>query len=159
VGVAVMSNGKLIRGHRNMAGEIEHLNFMPGLMPRDVLQAHLVEEGILKSAQIASPSVRTLDDLMLAYRQNAGFARILIDDVMQYMRLVLSMIDSFYDPERIILGGTTVCKLKEALADLFRDPRLSVGEDYEVTCMLGASIGATRRALDSLLSEQENSRS
>jgi N-acetylglucosamine repressor len=155
VGVAVISNGKLIRGHRNMAGEIEHLNLMPGLLPADVLQEHLIEDDILKSAQTASPSVRTLEDLMIAYRQNAGFARILIEDVLQYTRLLLSMIDSFYDPERIILGGMTVRKLQGALGALFVDPRLSVGEDYEVTCMLGASIGAINCALDALLSEQE----
>lgn len=155
VGVAVVSNGKLIRGHRNMAGEIEHLNFMPGLMPADVLQAHLVEEGILRSAQTASPSVRTLEDLMIAYRQNAGFARILIEDVLQYMRLVISMIDSFYDPERIILGGSTVRRLEGALGALLSDPRLSVGEDCEMTCMLGATIGAIHCALDALLGGQE----
>lgn len=155
VGVAVISNGKLIRGHRNMAGEIEHLNFMPGLLPEDVLYARLVEEGILKSAQATSPSVRTLEDLMIAYQQNAGFARILIEDVLRYIRLVLSMIDSFYDPERIILGGKTVRKLQGALGELLSDPRLSIGEDYEPTCVLGASIGAVNCALDALLSEQE----
>lgn len=155
VGVAVISNGKLIRGHRNMAGEIEHLNFMPGLLPEDLLHAHLIEEGILKNAQAASPSVRTLEDLMIAYRQNAGFARFLIEDVLRYIRLVLSMIDSFYDPERIILGGKTVRKLQGALGELLSDPRLSIGDDYEPTCMLGASIGAVNCALDALLSEQE----
>lgn len=159
VGVAVLSNGKLIRGHRNMAGEIEHLNLMPGLLPADVLQAHLIEDGILQNARIASPSVQTLEDLMIAYRQNAGFARILVEDVMQYLRLVLSMIDSFYDPERIILGGTTIRKLQGALSSLFQDPRLSVGENYEEACMLGASIEANHRALNSLLSQQENARS
>ncbi len=159
VGVAVLSNGKLIRGHRNMAGEIEHLNLMPGILPADVLQTHLIEDGILQNARIASPSVHTLEDLMIAYRQNAGFARILVEDVMQYLRLVLSMIDSFYDPERIILGGTTIRKLQGALSSLFKDPRLSVGENYEEACMLGASIEANHRALNSLLSQQENARS
>lgn len=154
VGAAVFSNGKLIRGHRNMAGEIEHLNLMPGILPADVLQAHLIEDGILKNARTASPSVQTLEDLMIAYRQNVGFARILVDDVMQYLRLVLSMIDSFYDPERIILGGTTVRKLQGALSALFQDPRLSIGENYEEACMLGVSIEAVQRALDKLLSEQ-----
>jgi predicted NBD/HSP70 family sugar kinase len=153
VGVAVLSNGKLIRGHRNMAGEIEHLNLMPGILPADVLQAHLIEDGILKNARTASPSVQTLEDLMIAYRQNTGFARILVDDVMQYLRLVLSMIDSFYDPERIILGGTTVRKLQEALSALFQDQRLSIGENYEEACMLGVSIEAVQCALDKLLSE------
>ncbi len=158
VGLAIMMGGKLIRGHRNMAGEIEHLNLMPGLLPEDVLQAHLAERGILKSAQIASPSVRTLDDLMIAYRQNAGFARILVEDVLQYLRLVLSMIDSFYDPQRVILGGTIPRKLHEALGPLYHDPRLLVGGDYEASCMLGASIGAVDRALELLLSEQDPSR-
>ena len=127
VGIAVLSNGKLVRGHRNMAGEIEHLNLMPGLQSVDVLQAHLVEHSILHSAQIASPSVRTLDDLMIAYRQNAGFARILVEDILQYMRLLISMIDSFYDPKRIIMGGEIISKLREALIPLFNDPRLSIG--------------------------------
>lgn len=158
LGVAVMSNGKLIRGHRNMAGEIEHLNLVPGLLPEDVLQAHLVEDGIIKNAQTASPSVHTLEDLMIAYRQNAGFARILVGDVTQYLRLALSMIDSFYDPQRVILGGSTVQKLHEALAGLFRDPRVSLGEDYEQSCMLGASIEAIRCALDALVGDQENNK-
>ena len=159
VGVAVMSNGKLIRGHRNMAGEIEHLNLVPGLLPEDVLQAHLVEDEIIKNAQAASPSVHSLEDLMIAYRQNVGFARILVGDVMQYLRLALSMIDSFYDPQRIILGGSTVQKLKEALGSLFRDSRISLGEDYEQSCMLGASIEAIRHALDALIGDQENAKS
>ncbi len=153
VGVAVMSNGKLIRGHRNMAGEIEHLNLVPGLLPEDVLQKHLVEDEIIKNAQTASPSVRSLEDLMIAYRQNAGFARILVGDIMQYLRLALSMIESFYDPQRIILGGSIVQKLKEALAGLFQDPRISIGEDYEQSCMLGASIEAIRHALDTLVGD------
>jgi predicted NBD/HSP70 family sugar kinase len=132
---------------------------MPGILPADVLQAHLIEDGILQNARIASPSVQTLEDLMIAYRQNAGFARILVDDVMQYLRLVLSMIDSFYDPERIILGGSTIRKLQGALSSLFQDPRLSVGDNYEEACMLGASIEANHRALNMLLSQQDNTRS
>jgi len=153
VGVAVMSNGKLVRGHRNMAGEIERLNLVPGLLPEDVLQEHLVEDEIIKNAQTASPSVRSLEDLMIAYRQNVGFARILVGDIMQYLRLALSMIESFYDPQRIILGGSIVQKLKEALAGLFQDPRVSIGEDYEQSCMLGASIEAIHYALDALIGD------
>jgi len=113
-----------------------------------------VEDGIVKNAQTASPSVATLDDLMIAYRQNAGFARILVEDILQYLRLVLSMIDSFYDPQRIILGGSTVQKLKDVMTGLLRDPRLSIGEDYEESCMLGASIEAIHHALDAMLGEQ-----
>jgi len=156
VGVAVLSNGKLVRGHRNMAGEIEHLNLLPGLQSMDVLQTHLVEHSILHSAQIASPSVQTLDDLMIAYRQNAGFARILVDDILQYLRLVISMIDCFYDPKRIILGGEILSKMQEVLLPLFNDPRLSIGGDCETSCMVGASIGAIDLALDNILIEQEN---
>lgn len=156
VGVAVLSNGKLVRGHRNMAGEIEHLNLMPGLQSVDVLQSHLVEHSILHSAQTASPSVQTLGDLMIAYRQNAGFARILVEDILQYLRLVIAMIDCFYDPKRIILGGEIISKMMEALLPLFNDPRLSIGGDYETSCMVGASIGAIDLALDTMLIEQEN---
>ncbi|MEA4928554.1 MAG: ROK family transcriptional regulator [Candidatus Limiplasma sp.] len=159
VGIAVMSNGKLVRGHRNMAGEVEHLNLIPGLQTVDVLQSHLIEQSVLQSAQTASPSVRTLDDLMIAYRQNAGFARILVEDILQYLRLVLSMVDCFYDPKRIILGGVMIQKLREALVPLFADPRVSEGGDYETSCMVGASIGAFDQAVSALLGETDTVRS
>ena len=159
VGIAVMSNGKLVRGHRNMAGEIEHLNLIPGLQAVDVLQTHLIEQSILRKAQIASPSVKTLDDLVIAYRQNAGFARILVEDILQYLRLVISMIDSFYDPKRIILGGEIITRLQEAFSPLINDPRLSIGGNCETSCMVGASIGAIDLALDAILTEPENVRS
>ena len=155
VGIAVLSNGRLVRGHRNMAGEVEHLNLMPGLQSTDVLQTHLTEHSILRSAQTASPSIQSLEDLMIAYRQNAVFARLLVEDILQYLRLVISMIDCFYDPKRIVLGGEIFCKLQEALAPLFVEPRLSIGGDFEASCMVGASIGAFDLALDAMLKDPD----
>ena len=158
VGIAVLSNGRLVRGHRNMAGEVEHLNLMPGLQSADVLQTHLTEHSILRSAQTASPSIRTLEDVMIAYRQNAGFARLLVEDILQYLRLVVSMIDCFYDPKRIVLGGEIFCKLQDALSPLLVDPRLSIGGDFEASCMVGATIGAFDLALDTMLTDSEYGR-
>lgn len=156
VGIAVLSNGKVVRGYRNMAGEVEQLNLMTGLHSADVLETHLVEHSILHSAQSAMPSIRNLDDLMIAYRQNAGFAHILVDDILQYLRLLISMVDCFYDPKQIVLGGAIISKMQEAFQPIFADPRLSIGADCATSCVVGASVGAFDLALDTLLSEQEN---
>lgn len=151
VGVAATSGGKVIRGCSNCAGEVEHLNLMPNGVFKDTLSEHLVEANILQTLRGASVVAESMDDLMAAYRQKLGYARLQVEDFLQYMRLVLSMIDCFYDPQQIILGGSAIQSLLPVLSDLLANPHLSVGEDYETASLLGASIGAEGYALDRLL--------
>lgn len=152
LGLAATGGGKLLRGCRNSAGEIERLNVMPNVNPGDTIRAHLVEEEILRAARQAEPPIWSMEELMASCRQGVPFALERVADFVQYLQIMLAMIDCFYNPESIILGGPTVQCLAPALRERIQPGHVSLGEDYETACTLGASIGAQRYALDKLFS-------
>lgn len=150
VGVAATMNGKLLRGNRNESGEIEGIKAGNG----GVLHDHLVETALIRRAQVAEPSVHSMNDILIAYRQDIGWAKILIGDFLRCLKMTLDMIGAFFDPYSIILGGSIVAMIEDILKREPLDPRLSIGNDYGVACMLGAALIAQHKATETMIQEE-----
>lgn len=154
VGLATVSNGQLVRGENNAAGEIEHMPLGPGLHGPDTLQHHLIEAEILQRAQSVDPSIQQVESIVAAYRQQMGWAVLLINDFIRYLKLTLGLISGLLNPRHIILGGTIIPKLSGLLNDVTEDGQVLIGEDYGEALMTGAAICALRHATQSLVTGQ-----
>lgn len=149
VGVAVTINGKLLRGKSNEAGEIDNVPSGGAL-----LQDHLVETSLVRRAQHAEPSVRTIDDILAAYRLQVSWARLLISDFLSNLNTAIHMVAGFFDPHTIILGGSIVPRITGLLSEEALDPRVRIGENYGDACITGAAIVAQRQAVEHLLTRE-----
>lgn len=147
VGVAATASGRLLRGMRNGAGEIDGIPAAGG----GLLQDHLVEASLIRRAQRVEPRAKTLDDILLAYRQDVGWARMLMGDFLRCLRNVIAMVSGFFDPHLIILGGSIVPKVSALLSSEPFGPQVVIGENYGDACITGAAIIAQRIAVERLI--------
>jgi predicted NBD/HSP70 family sugar kinase len=154
VGLAAVSNGQLIRGENNAAGEIEHMPLGPGIQGPDTLERHLIEAEIVKRAQAVDPSIRLVESIVTAYRQQMDWAVLLINDFIRYLKLTLALINGLLNPRHIILGGSIIPKLSDLLKDVTEDGQVLIGEDYGDALMTGAAICALRHATQELVTGQ-----
>lgn len=109
VGSSVVIDHKLYRGKRNMAGEIGHICINPsGNMcecgKRGCLQSYMADWSILREARTVKENV-TLEEVFEAYRQNQPWARNLIDRVLEYLSITISILSNTYSPDILILCG------------------------------------------------------
>lgn len=150
VGVAVTVNGKLLRGRSNEAGEVDNVPAANG----GVLQDHLVESFLLRRARMVEPDVRSMEDIMQAYRQEIDWARMLMGDFKRCLLATLKMIDGMYNPRLIILGGSMAGQIAEITQDALLSEHIRVGEDYSAACITGAAIVAQRQAVQTMISRE-----
>lgn len=155
VGAAAMVNGKVLRGWGNGAGEIGRVSAPNGGM----LQDHLVERALVKRAQTLEPDVRSMHDIMQAYRLEIGWARMLISDFRYCLLSTLEMIAGLYSPKTCILGGSLAEYVQESVGESRMEESLSgaqvrIGEDYGVSCITGAAIFAQQRAAEVMISQE-----
>lgn len=150
VGMAITANGKVVRGKRNEAGEI-------GLIPLgdgSHLDDHLVERALIRRAKKAEPSVSIIDDVLLAYRQDVLWARMLLGDFRRALVTALEIIKGVCDPQHVILGGTIVPKLLDLFGEDLQKPGLFIGDNYGDACIIGAGIIAQQQAVQTLIGQE-----
>lgn len=146
IGAASTANGRLIRGKDNASGEIEEIPLGGG----DTLDLHLMNRHLLERARQCEPGVAGVGDIIDAYRQKIGWARMLVSDFQRHMRLLLSMIDNLLNPHQIILGGETIHDFAPVMEDILSD-RVFPGHDYYETCAYGVAIIAMQEAVQGML--------
>lgn len=146
IGAASIANERLIRGKDNASGEIEEIPLGGG----DTLDRHLMNRFLLERARLSEPAVSSVSDIIAAYRQQTGWARMLVSDFQRHMRLLLSMIDSLLNPCQIILGGETIHDFAPLLEGILSD-RVFPGHDYYETCAYGVAIIAMKEAVQGML--------
>lgn len=152
VGLAITANGKLLRGRRNEAGEIDSIP----AGENTTLQDHLVESAMIRRARQIEPAVNTVDDVLAAYKQDIPWARMLIGDFRRALHMAIRIIDGVCDPQQIILGGSIMQSLGGLLQDGTPTPHVCVGENYGDACITGAAIIAQRQAVQSLITKELN---
>lgn len=146
IGFASTSNGAVVRGMSSSAGEIEHLQMNYG----DRLDRHLMEKYLVARARAVCPDIRSLRDILAAYRLEAPWAQILMRDFTEFLSLLLRLIRGLMDPHLVILGGD----VPEALAgtpELLPAEPFIPGEHFEDSCALGAAIVAMRESVQQMI--------
>lgn len=148
IGFANTANGALVRGRSNASGEIEETRFTRN----ERLSDHLMERQLIRRAQAVSPSVTALGDILCACHMGLPWARMLMDDFTDNLRMLLQVIETMLDPHLIILGGD----VPEAFAGepgLLPGERYCIGERFEESCASGAAIIAMREAVHRMISD------
>ena len=142
IGFSSMVGGEIVRGVNNAAGEIEEVYF--GM--DECLNEHLMEISMVQRARRFSPTVSSIQDIIKANRMGLTWARMLMDDFLGHLKLVLQLIRAMLDPDRIILGGDITDALRGS-PGLLPDGDYTFGERFEDACAQGAATIALRAAM------------
>ena len=142
VGFANSVGGRLVRGARNAAGEIEDV-----ALPMDYrLGECLMEDSLVARARRFSPAVGGIGDILTAQRMEIGWAKMLVEDFANHLNLMLQLVFAMLDPHEIILGGDMADALRDR-PELIRDARCSFGENFEDACARGVAFTAMWEAV------------
>lgn len=117
VGSALVINGKIYRGHNNIAGEIGHITVNPNGMlcecgKRGCLQTYMAEEALIKEVN-KFKNIDTIEDIFAAYRNSEGWAVETLDMAATYIVITINNIIGVYNPDTIILSGDLIEKHDE----------------------------------------------
>ena len=148
IGMAATSNGMLVRGVNNDAGEIEFVPF--GRVcggRRDCLADHLSENRLIERAREYDPGIHSLDAILWARNQGMAWADELIADFREVLQNVVELIACIYNPQKLVIGGSVAHKLFPDIAERMGNDAVCLGVDYEESCMTGAGLIAMRRAI------------
>lgn len=109
IGSSIIIDHKLYRGKLNMAGEIGHIRINPaGNMcecgKRGCLQTYMADWAILREARAVQEDI-TLDGVFEAYNEGKLWAVNLIERVIEYLSITISILANTYSPDIIILCG------------------------------------------------------
>ncbi len=133
IGSSVVINHQIHRGASNLAGEIGHICINPtGSMcecgRRGCLQTYIADWAILKDARAVKPDA-TLDTVFDAYQYGESWAVNLIDCVVKYVSITISILANTYAPDEIILCGRLIDNYK-ILRDVIFENYKSQLNDY-----------------------------
>lgn len=142
IGFASMVGGQLVRGLNNAAGEIEEVY----LNVDECLNEHLMEVSLVERARRFSPGVSSLGDILKAHRMGLTWARLLMDDFVNHLRILLQLVRAILDPHCIILGGDITDVLR-GTPGMLPEGDYTFGERFEDACALGAASVAMQDAL------------
>lgn len=107
VGGAFMDKGEVIRGFKNIAGEIGHTTVHPDGALCDCGRFGCLQTYICTSA-LEKESGKPIREIFEAEARNEEWAVKLVDRAMEYLALAISNIACTYNPEVIVLTGTMI---------------------------------------------------
>ena len=172
IGAAVVANGRLVKGHRNGAGEIGYVTLSadrlarplrdgvgdfeerasgPGIARRAAeLLASSGEPSLLRAAEVTPAAV------FRAAADGDPIACAVIDETLDHVTLALVAVGALLDPELIVIDGSVGRSLRPYLdrlsarlaARLWSAPRLvisSLGSDSTVIGAVAAALQSVRR--------------
>ena len=113
VSAVAISNGKLVRGVYNSAGEIGHICYEKEGEPcacgeKGCLQTKLSSKYILKKAQSYVPTITNMEDIYEAYTDKQVWALDLMDEFEKALFFALNILEFCYNPEELMITGKTV---------------------------------------------------
>ena len=148
IGFASTVGGRLVQGLNNSAGEIEDIY----LNMNERLNEHLMEVSMVERARHVSPSVNSIGDILKAHRMGLTWAKLLMDDFVGHLNIVLQLVRALLDPHCLILGGDIPDALRLA-PGLLPEGDYTFGEQFEDSCAMGAAVIAMRSALHARIKE------
>lgn len=152
VGVAATVSGRVMRGDKSRAGEIERVPIVADSPAQTTLHQHIIESALIERAARNDPTIDSVSAIVSNI--DKPWAREIVDDFKRYLGFIIHMIDGVCDPRSIILGGTLIPKLAPYIRDALPENRVIIGENYEEACVTGAAIVAMRAAIHALINEQ-----
>lgn len=171
VGCASTSDGFLVRGAQNGAGEIGHIivdhhNGMKCNCGREgCLHTHISIPFLIKKAQEHDSSVMTITAFKEAYEARIPWALHIMEDCIEHIRLSLEIISAMYNPSKIIIFGALFHYFGQTLSNLILDsmsPPLIGGTDDRIlfstsnnkSCSIGCAHIARTTFINKLLEEK-----
>lgn len=170
VGVAVMYQGKMVRGINNAAGEMGHMMFsVNGYQcvcgKQGCLSAYISEHGVIKNCCDEAYEIGEFGDLMKYYHQGDSWAVNVIEEVTKNMASAFCNIIYAYNPQYLLIGGNMVVDFpeiyemaKEKFLDLINlDFNLDIiikKREFKNNEVLGAAYTAQEKYIDQLLTAQ-----
>ena len=106
----------------------------------DATLARLSDMGV-DTVQISG-----IGDILKANRMGLTWARLLMDDFVSHLSIVLQLVRAMLDPDCIILGGDITEALR-VVPGLLPDGDYTFGERFEDACAQGAAAIALQGAL------------
>lgn len=167
LGVAVMYQGKMIRGVNNAAGEIGHTMFSQGgrlctCGKNGCLSTYLSEQGVIRECRSQGHEVKEAGDLMAAYNRGEEWAISMVDTWTTDMATAFCNMIYTYNPKYLLIGGNPVAdfpELYEMAKEKFFDqinPNFNLDiiikiREYKNNEALGAAFTAQEQYIDVLL--------
>ncbi|GAB2571158.1 ROK family transcriptional regulator [Gracilibacillus alcaliphilus] len=141
VGSSVMINGQIVRGHNNMLGEIGHTTMNPNGALCDCGRLGCLQTYICIS-EIEKQTQRSMDEVILAYKNNEDWAVRVIDRAKNYLGIAISNIICTYNPEAVLLAGPLIERFPEITKNLEADTKKHIWSPLkESFLLLKASLG------------------
>lgn len=126
VSSAALSQGKLVRGFDNAAGEIGHITLEPnGILcdcgNKGCIQTRLSDKFLIRTAKQSDNSIDCLEDILTAYYENKDWAKDIVSHFKYSFTLALNILEGCYNPVAIIASGHVVETMEPILKDCIKD--------------------------------------
>ena len=153
IGAGIIMDGTLYRGSSEASGEIGHM--IPG---REFLGKRYEDFGVLESLASVTGMMKKLpksvsanpstEAIFEAAARGQGWARAILDDMVDYLAIAIGNVSVMLDPELIVLGGALTPyagSLTEAIGDRMRGtipslPKLQPSNLGQQATVMGAIV-------------------
>ena len=148
IGMAATNGGLLMRGVGNEAGAIEDVPFGRKIGgEQKTLSDYLRQDRLIERAREFDPGIHSLDSVVWAQKQGQRWANELIREFREYLENTVRMINCICSPRHLVIGGSVVPKLYPDIVEKMGLENLTLGSNYEESCMTGAALIAMRGAI------------
>lgn len=121
IGVGIIIDGKLHKGHSGLAGEVGHSIIVAGGRPcpcgnMGCLEQYASEKAILRDyAEKKGVISVTLDEFVADYNRNDEDAKALIENFAMYISVAINNVHHSFDPDVIVINSLLVTYIPELL--------------------------------------------
>jgi glucokinase len=109
IGVGLLVDGRVLRGHADIAGAIGWLAvrqpYVPGYRACGCLEYHASGPGLLKVARERGSKTTNTNDLFDAYDAGDPIATTVLDDAVAFWGMMAANLVSLFNPQMIVFGG------------------------------------------------------
>ncbi|GAB3063931.1 ROK family protein [Virgibacillus ainsalahensis] len=117
IGGAAMLNGEILRGHRNMLGEIGHMTLDPHGAMCDCGRLGCLQTFVC-SSEIEKQVQQPIQEVFAAFDRKEGWAERIINRARTYLGLAISNVICIYNPEAVLLAGPMIQEFPSLVQDV-----------------------------------------
>ncbi|WP_106496294.1 ROK family transcriptional regulator [Lentibacillus sp. Marseille-P4043] len=117
VGGAAMLNGEILRGHRNMLGEIGHMTLDPQGVMCDCGRLGCLQTFVC-SSEIEKQVQQPIQEVFAAFERQEDWAIRIISRARTYLGLAISNVICIYNPEAVLLAGPMIQEFPSLVQDV-----------------------------------------
>ncbi len=113
VGCACMTNGVMLRGSRNAAGELGHVSaqMIDNIAQGEHIgyfESQISQNAVIQQAKKIDPELNTMDAITNALESDDARLVPLMDKLGLYIAIAVNLINCMYNPDTIILNGALI---------------------------------------------------